>query len=156
MIEFIKGNILESNCKYICHQCNCVSKTSAGLASQIFTEFPWADIYKNRENNSTPGTIIIKGNGLDKRFVINILGQIYPGKPYPGNKDNKESRERYFTFCLKKILKIKDLGSLAFPDHIGCGLAGGDWKKYLFFIKSMDNFLSKNKNEIKINIVRFS
>jgi O-acetyl-ADP-ribose deacetylase (regulator of RNase III) len=123
------GDLLTTPEKYIVHQCNCVSKGAAGLAKKIFTAFPYADCYSDRDTPSEMGTISICGNGLDQRFVINLFGQYSPGLAcYFG--DTSENRKEAFQKALDSIAKIPDLESIAFPYGIGCGLAGGDWKKY--------------------------
>lgn len=128
----ITGNLLDAHTKYIAHQTNCVSQTAAHLASAVFQRFPYADIYTNRLCYDVPGSIEIRGNGEDERFVINMLGQYYPGKPrYPDSaKDGFKMRQRYFFSCLKEISYMSDLDSIAFPWNISCGAAGGDWGFY--------------------------
>ena len=137
----VKGDLLDSNAKYIAHQCNCVTSRAAHLAKDVFDRFPWADIYTDRAKydreelplpNEQPGDIVIRGNGNDERYVINILGQYYPGMvSYPNSsKDNYEARQKYFEKALCKIVKVEDLESIAFPYKIGCGAAGGDWAVY--------------------------
>ena len=91
------------------------------------------------------GSIDIAGNGEDKRYVINMFSQYYPGKcKYPGNIDNAYLRVNAFQSCLNKISKIDNLESIAFPYEIGCGLAGGDWKEYEKMISDFakNNFLT--------------
>jgi len=164
MVEEIKGDITNSNAQAICHQCNCVTRKAAHLAKTVFTKFPYADIYKERENKEIdyknfpegegPGDIIIRGNGKDKRLVFNLLGQVYPGSPrYPNSKvDGKAARAKYFIECLKKISKMKKLKSIAFPDHIGCGAAGGDWNYYKRAIEILDEEMPNTK----VYIVNFN
>lgn len=48
MLEIVTGSLLESECQYIAHQCNCYSTRSAGLATAVFKAFPWADVYSDR------------------------------------------------------------------------------------------------------------
>jgi len=81
MITTIQQDITKSTVKYIAHQCNCVTSTSAGVAFAIFNAFPYANIYKDRvfSRNSDgfriddlkdkPGTIQIIGNGQNQRDV---------------------------------------------------------------------------------------
>ena len=143
MYSQITGNLLEHNAQYIAHQCNCVTNRSAHLSKAVFTRFPYADVYCLRTQPDTLGTIKIKGNGKDKRWVINMFGQYFPGKcKYPnGSKDNPKLREESFQKCLDKISEIEDLESIAFPWGIGCGAAGGDWKNYE---KMISSFAKKN------------
>lgn len=141
MIKIIEGDLFNSDAQYIAHQCNCVTHKSAHLARSMFMKFPWANIYSNRINyQDTPGNIIIRGNGQNERFVIAILGQIYPGKPkFSSGIDCSLARKSYFYKALLKIREIPTLKSIAFPWGIGCGAAGGDWK---FYLKQIEKFSS--------------
>lgn len=133
MLRIVRGDLLESDCKYITHQTNCVSDGgAAGLARHLFDKFPYADTYRNREKEDVPGTIVVRGNGEDQRYVINLMGQYFPG-PYAPNtdKDNEVKRRSYFFKGLLKISEIEDLKSVAFPYRVGCGIAQGDWDWYL-------------------------
>lgn len=147
-VKTICGNLLEADTQYIAHQCNCLTLKGANLSKIIFSTFPYADIYKTRvrkhwkESRDKPGNIIIKGNGEDKRYVINMLGQLFPGSPrYPDSvTDGYKSREKYFKECLTAILEeIPNLKSIAFPWKIGCGMAGGDWNIYFKMIEDFSN-----------------
>lgn len=152
--KLIVGDLFESNAKYIAHQCNCITWASAHLAGAIFKKYPWADIYTPRRGTTIedmPGEIIIKGNGLDQRYVIAILGQKYPGKPrYKDGMDCAAMRQKYFHRGLMKIREIKNLESVAFPDHIGCSLAGGDWD---FYKQQIDKF-ADSIPEVEVSIYK--
>lgn len=128
LLIFKKGDLLQANEQYIVHQCNCVTKKAKGLAAAIFEQFPYSNCYVSRTQNDIPGTIKIFGNGKNERYIINLFGQFTGGKPKA--KDSKEMRLQYFHSCLKAISEIPNLQSIAFPFHIGCGLAGGDWSEY--------------------------
>lgn len=142
-LEVIEGNICDAPEQYIAHQCNCVTDHAAGTAKAIFSRFPYADIYRLRSKRHEPsadeqlGNIIIKGDGLGERLVINMMAQFYPGKPkFPeGRKDGKGTREAAFQECLNKIAAIPGLQSIAFPFKIGCNLGGGDWAVYRKMLK---------------------
>jgi O-acetyl-ADP-ribose deacetylase (regulator of RNase III) len=143
MIEIITGDIFDSKEKYLCHQCNCVTNKAAHLSKDVFTKYPYADAYSGRVEPDKPGTIQVKGNGQDQRYVINMFGQYYPGKSkYPySNLDGIEIRRKYFYKCLLRIAKLSELESLAFPWRIGCGAAGGDWAHYLGTLTNFANYV---------------
>lgn len=138
MIEVIQGSLLDATERYIAHQCNCHSRSAAGLAYALFNKFPYANDYKNRTTPDVPGTIKIHGDGIDKRYVINMFAQVYPGQVWPPEhpNDSLNVRARLFQTCLDEIAKISNLDSIAFPARIGCGLAGGNWEKYLQMLSS--------------------
>ena len=134
MLKIVNGSLMDSDCKYIAHQCNCYSRRGAGLANAIFKAFPWADVYSSRsergDDASLFGSITVHGDPKrNQRCVINIYGQLKPGKPSPG-RDSAASRLEAFGKALNQIAKAPELESIGFPYGIGCGLAGGDWGKY--------------------------
>ena len=145
MIEIVTGNLFDSKEKYLCHQCNCVTQKAAHLSKDVFEKYPYADIYSGRGLPDEPGTIIIRGNGQDQRYVINILGQFYPGRSrYPqSTKDGLAARQKYFHQCLLKIARIPSLESVAFPWKIGCGAAGGTWEYYLGNLTNFANYVER-------------
>jgi len=125
-MEIITGNILDEQ-GYIIHQCNCQTKSSRGLATQIFTKFPYANIYSENVVR-IPGNIFITYN------VIGLFAQNSPGKP--NQNETKQQRLQWFIECLQKLQQINfnnlDYKSniLNFPYGIGCGLGGGNWSEY--------------------------
>ncbi len=151
----IDGDLFGTDAKYICHQCNCITTQSAGLAADIFNRYPWADIYSDRMYGSKPpasrclGDIVMCGDGVDKRFIINMLAQFYPGKPKfsESAKDGFKARRVAFANCLLKMLHIPSLHSVAFPWGIGCCMAGGNWDKYLPMI---ERFAAKTRANVSI------
>lgn len=121
----VGGNILEADENIIAHQCNCVTKTGAGLSKLIYDKYPNSNIYINRVNADIPGTNkIIETNG---KKIVNMLAQYKPGKPY-GN-ENKIKRLNWFKSCLNN-LDVDEGDKIAMPYLIGCGLAGGNWEEY--------------------------
>jgi O-acetyl-ADP-ribose deacetylase (regulator of RNase III) len=135
--ELIDGDLLEADDDYIVHQCNCMTKSAAGIARVIFDKFPWANVYAERKDlkppliGQMPGNIDIRGDGKDCRLVIALFGQFYGGGPAvsPRQLDHFFARRQMFDRGLELILqKVPEDGTVAFPWQIGCGLAGGDWE----------------------------
>ena len=143
IIDTIKGDITETEHKYIVHQCNCNTVKSHGLSKTIANKFPWADVYSKRiqigSRNatscpSTPGTIELLTNG--NKTIICLFAQWTPGKPgdytkyYPKTYDDTEmNRINWFKDCINKVDDLK-LDKITMPFKIGCGLAGGNWDVY--------------------------
>lgn len=152
MIHIVRGDIFDAKEKYICHQTNCVTNKAAHLAHDMFKKFPYADIYTNRLSPDTPGNIFIKGNGTSERYVINMLGQYYPGiSKYPNsNIDGIKAREKYFHQCLLRIAKISNIESIAFPFRVGCGIAGGNWDHYLVIIENFAKYIYDTQKAITL------
>lgn len=151
-IEIVTGDIFDSTEKYLCHQTNCVTNKAAHLSKDVFEKYPWADIYTGRTDPDKPGHIIIRGNGQDQRYVVNMLGQYYPGKSrYPmSTLDGLWIREKYFYHCLLRLAQVPDLESVAFPWRIACGAAGGDWEHYLGKITNFANYVGEQGVKVKI------
>lgn len=130
--KVINGDLLNSNCSIIAHQCNCLSKRPAGLSAQISKKYPAANPYKCN-NTERIGTIdVISTNGCK---IINMFAQYAPGK------SKNEDRLLYFKKCLDAIDNM-GFNEVAMPYMIGCGLAGGNWDEY-----------KKLLNECKTDIV---
>ena len=80
------------------------------------------------------------------------MGQINPGGPtIPGSFrdahfDSEASREVYFKKGLDKIKQIQNIGSIAFPFKVACGLAGGNWDHYLPMIEEFAKEIKEQQN----------
>jgi len=146
IINIINNDLLNATEKYICHQCNCTTKTSYGLSKSISKKYIWADIYKIRsKNNNTqqldkPGTVIeIEHPVNPEKYhkVLCFMAQISPGKPNTSKKlhlnsyyDSYENRKVWFKKCLDELDNNNNYDTIAIPYGIGCGLAGGIWEEY--------------------------
>lgn len=143
-LKIISGNLLDATETYLCHQTNCVTKVAAHCAKAVFDRFPYANVYKDRDMvHDEPGTIVVRGNGVENRFIINMMGQIYPGRPkFKRGIDSAENREKYFRNCLDSMQYLQ--GSFAFPYIIGCGAAGGNPVRYLEMLNNFAEVYDKN------------
>lgn len=72
------GNMLTESPQgaWLVHQCNCMTRSAAGLAKEIFAAYPAANTY--RQQLRVPGTIYI-AHGTPHN-VINLYGQQKPGR----------------------------------------------------------------------------
>ncbi len=149
MIEEKRGDLLDQS--VICHQANSVSKTGRGLARAIFIKRPWANLYREREKVSQPGTVVVH-KGPNGQKVYHLVAQVLPGRVghlgYMARGKNlpvesKAKRLEWFKQCLQ-ILSDSDEEVFNFPYRIGCGLAGGHWPDYLSAI----NTILKDKHVI--------
>ena len=134
MIIYLKGDLIESNCDYICHQVNCRGRMGSGIAKQIRERFPEAyRVYKERHEDalrvlSSPdlmlGSTDIVWIPEESKHVVNMYAQRgygYDGKRYTSYKA--------FKFILESLKQeIPTDRTIGFPKNIGCGLGGGDWK----------------------------
>ena len=151
MINFVKGDMLEANLDYYCHQVNCQGRMASGIAKSIKTR--WHRVYEDyialctkREEEiyqmcggldwteTLLGEIQLVQVEADKT-VINMFAQQYYG--YSGKRYTSYDG---FWSCLGKIREQVPTGSkIGFPDHIGCGLGGANWKVILTMIEEALN-----------------
>ena len=136
-VIYVNDDILSGNYDMIAHQCNCVTRYGKGLYSDIAKKYPQAHIYPSRQFPSVPGTIVVT------EPVIGIMSQFYPGRANDSD-DTSDMRLKWFREGLKQIAEL-ELGTVAFPFGIGCGLAKGDWKAYEKIIKEFEKSRSSAK-----------
>lgn len=133
MITYLKGDLLESNVDYICHQVNCRGRMGSGIAKQIRNKFPevyrvYSERYEDaqrvlRSTDQMLGSTDIVQIPGSKQRVVNMYSQRsygYDGKRYTSYKA--------FRFILNELKKdIPTDCTIGFPKGIGCGLGGGNW-----------------------------
>lgn len=134
MVNYVKGNLLDSDCDYICHQVNCQGVMGSGIAKQIRERWPWvfssyrAYCERRKDKNESPlgeiWGVVIDGEGRNARWVVNMFGQ-----DNFGYYEHRFTSYDAFAKCLEamrdRLPKDKTIG---FPKNIGCGLGGGNWK----------------------------
>lgn len=150
MIYWKKGNLLESDCDYICQQVNCQGKMNSGIARQIREK--WPVVYQNymaKCNFSHPsgyirpelllGDIQIVGLWNDynetkfHQSVINMYSQLNYG--YDGRRYTSYDA---FWNCVNLIKQSVPTGKkIGFPYNIGCGLGGANWNVILTMIDTV-------------------
>ncbi len=148
-----KGDILTGSYPIIVHQCNTTTSYARGLAQFVFDRYPYANVYDpqlalaNGCLQRVPGKIHIAKPIKTGKIVINLFGQKYkgqPGKYCPENDiETAQDREDYFYDGLLDIIRNRDQLhgdninlTIAFPHGIGCGMAGGNWNKYMDMIRN--------------------
>ena len=150
MIYWKKGNLLESDCDYICQQVNCMGKMNSGIAKQIREK--WPVVYQNymaKCNFSHPsgyirpelllGDIQIVGLWDDynetkfHQSVINMYSQLNYG--YDGRRYTSYDA---FWNCVNLIKQsVPTDKKIGFPYNIGCGLGGANWNVILTMIDTV-------------------
>ena len=150
MLKIVNGDLLEFvKATHIAHQCNCKPGVMGGLAGAVRAKYPMADT--GNFTTLAPGTISVcdGGNGVN---VVNLYGQVSPGRPKMTGIDTAEKRLGYFKRGLFAITQLPDIHSLALPYMVGCGMAGGIWEIYeAALIDFADYADSKN---IEVYLVR--
>lgn len=132
MVKYVKGNLLESNCDYICHQVNCQGVMGSGIARQIKEKWPevyWSyrdtyEIMHAVSRNRLLGSVDVAMINCSTQMVLNMFAQDTCG--YDGARYTSYDA---FAKCLEEIALIVPRDStIGFPKNIGCGLGGGDWR----------------------------
>ena len=134
MVNYVKGNLLDSDCDYICHQVNCQGVMGSGIARQIRERFPIVyEAYLDRHHRymglGIPtermlGSIDVILENSFGGFVINMYSQNNCG--YDGRRYTSYDA---FDIALHEIRRNVPPGrKIGFPKNIGCGLGGGNWK----------------------------
>ena len=131
MVTYVKGNLLDSDCDYICHQVNCQGVMGSGIARQIRERWPWVfNSYRNyccdRNLKSSELLGCIWGVALKDtdQWVINMFSQDRYG--YDGMRYTSYDA---FARCLSAMRgRLPPDKTIGFPKNIGCGLGGGNWK----------------------------
>ena len=161
-LEIIETDLLNNNLNLdiLCHQINCCTTTSYGIAKSINDKYKYANRYINRNYTKIkdiPGEIYIETDleNNNNPIIVCLAGQYTPG--CIGRKINlndnyiietTELRELWFKKCLDKLydyLSKFDNKKIGFPYNIGCGLAGGDWNNYYNMIIELTNKLPNHK-----------
>jgi uracil-DNA glycosylase len=133
-----EGDLITTQAPIVCNLCDCVSVGNKGdeMVQKVFEKFNYANCYVNRvaTTKSLPGSMTIKGDGKQNRFVINMFTQYYPGPPkYPN--DNILKRVEWFSKCLDELLNIETT-CFSFPTDIG--LYDGDERTCEHNIRYLD------------------
>ncbi len=153
-MKTITGDLLGVKKGFIVQQTNCVTTRGAGLAGAIEKRFKFCNVYKKRINKdgsvtqSEPGTyeVFVNPESDEDPVVVCLMAQFAPGssgnylKGYitpEGVLDTYIQRLQWFHESMSKFLHVCARNKVDFrvepvciPYHIGCGLAGGDWKAY--------------------------
>ena len=146
MIYWKKGNLLESDCDYICQQVNCMGKMNSGIAKQIREK--WPVVYQNYMEkynilNGVSGALLgdIQIVGLwddynETKFhqsVINMYSQLNYG--YDGRRYTSYDA---FWNCVNLIKQsVPTDKKIGFPCNIGSGLGGANWNVILTMIDTV-------------------
>ena len=140
-VTIVRGDLLDADAKFICHQVNCQGAMGAGLARQIAEKWPYVKkeytnlCRRTTDKHSLLGTFqIVEANGGNSKstdpFVINIFGQEYYGRGGVYTDTSALIRAfRDLNDTLRSPYKNHPRPVLAFPHGFGCGLAGGDWEE---------------------------
>lgn len=158
MINYYYGDLLKSNCNYICHQVNCQGKMNSGIAKAIRTRWPQVyEEYANLYEYYVDKALQMDCSGFgpdasdlllgeiqtvsinDNQTIINLFSQQYYG--YDGKRYTSYDA---FWNCLNLIKQKVPKGSkIGFPYGIGCVRGGANWN---IVCKMIEEVLDKDYN----------
>ena len=128
MVKEVNGDLLTSDCNYICHQVNCQKRMASGIAKSIRDK--WQAVYDMYMMFASPDNlgqiqrVFIQDPIVKIRCVINMFAQENYG--YDGRRYTSYDA---FWNCLGEIKNKVPKGSkIGFPWRIGCGLGGANWQ----------------------------
>lgn len=137
MITYIKGDLLDSTCNYICHQVNCQGVMGSGIANQIRNK--WPEVYTEYLEVCKK---VLPSKLLSDVQCIQIAewyedGELVPNGQWVVNMFAQENygydKSRYTSYdafwnCLNLLKsRLRKNSTVAFPKNIGCGLGGANW-----------------------------
>ena len=129
MITYVKGDLLETNCDFICHQVNCQGVMNSGIAKQIREKWPevytqYLKKYVNADGYSDKLLGEIQHVPVSNlKTVINMFAQENYG--YDGHRYTSYDA---FWCCVNRIaITVPKGSSIAFPYRIGCCRGGANW-----------------------------
>lgn len=127
--RYIKGDITETELKYIAHGVNCQNVMGSGVAKSLFTKWPEVKDSYHMFCESVLGylnnvqLVACNQNTSDEVYVFNCFTQEFYG--YDNKRYvNYAAIVKCFSYLVKELSRFDT--PLAIP-KIGCGLAGGDW-----------------------------
>ena len=129
MVEYVKGNIFDSDCICLVNPVNCIGVMGAGLALQFRRKYPRNyELYKIMCENYSIGIgrpMFVRESG---KVIIN-----FPTKYHYRNKSKIEYLDKSLCAIPDLLNKIFDgtipvKNTIAFP-AIGCGLGGLEWSQ---------------------------
>ena len=165
MIKEVNGNLLTyPGIQVIGHQTNCLSVMGAGIAKQIKARWPevfreYCDYCKSQsDKHNLLGTIqVLKTD--DGKYIANLFGEYsFCESVAPYEEGGKPRHTDYDALkeCLHRLhtwMALNDIKTGGVPDHIGCGLAGGNWDGVVYpMIK--DEF--RDDKDITLYIVKYN
>lgn len=134
MVVYKHGDVLDSDCKVICHQVNCRGVINGDLSRRIIRRYPTAyKAFRLREidERTRLGTIDLTRNYDQQKEKDIIIANLYAQRDYLplGEIHTNYKAFRRCLRILKRYLNGKSHYKVGFPAYIGCDEAGGNWTR---------------------------
>lgn len=127
MVEYVKGDIFDTDCDVICHQVNCKSVMGSGIAYTIRNKYPKVYTSYKKYCDMLHDKLLgcIQPVECDDIIIVNLFSQ----DDYGREKGRVYTDYDALDSCLEKLYNYCSIGNynLAIPYRMSCRLAGGDW-----------------------------
>lgn len=163
MIEYIKGDLLKSDCDFIIHGCNCFHTMGSGIAAQIKKKYPeayesdlktpYGDVNKLGTYSFVETTRSVQTFDSGQNFpwdytiyeitIVNAYTQFnFGGPPFYTGVEGRHADYTAINEVLDDIFNDFPNKVMGMP-KIGCGLGGGDWNVVSEIIERLSNKYDK-------------
>lgn len=138
-IQEYKGNLLESHCNIIMHQCNTMRTMGAGIAKQIKNKYPEAYKADCQFMMAQPPQQKLGqfswAQAADGRFIVNLYGQLRYGreKQHTDYVALQSALQQSFHWVKNNFTNP----IVGLPKGMGCNNAGGDWETVYDIIETV-------------------
>jgi O-acetyl-ADP-ribose deacetylase (regulator of RNase III) len=143
-IHVVQGNLLESDCTVIAHQCNCFSTMGAGIAKQIKAKYPEAyeaDRFFGQSPEDRLGKYSIVAYAEPPLIICNLYGQFRYGRDKQHTDYDALNSAMEYMFQMLSVNQHSVFShfpiKLGMPYGMGAGLAGGQWDIIYHLIQSL-------------------
>lgn len=143
-MKIVEMNIVEVIDGIVCQQVNCRNRIGAGVSGAIIKKWPEVEqAYHGAFNGKDPRTEIFGTYQLvpvsDQLSIANVFSQFYYGNARKTGQ--VYTNMDILTKCIAEICHKNEQKTVYVPDHIGCGLAGGNWDEFIGACRSLDNLV---------------
>jgi len=136
MIEYLKGNVIESDCDVIIHGCNCFRNMSSGIAKAIKEIYPEAfvadfgTVYRDRNKLGTFSHVKVKNKFFPEKdvYIVNAYTQYTFGRKEGEIYADYEAIRNVMLKVNSFFVNTHDTQFKIGMPKIGAGLARGDWE----------------------------
>ena len=144
MLREVTGDLLSRRANVLCHQVNFQGVMGGGIAYAIrqrltATQYLYYQRYCALHGENALGEVLmlpIRSEYSRPQYIANLFCQnAWIDTRFPGSLTNYEAMRK----CFREVeSKARERGwSVAIPGRIGCGIAGGDWRKVLSIIREV-------------------
>lgn len=135
MVQEIKGDLLDTDCRIIAHGVNCQNVMGSGVARALFMKWPEVKFNYHQMFNEFHDYAGEEGEGfmgsiqaielVEDKIVVNCFTQMYYGNDFDTRYLSYDALEECMWNLYDLCLEYGEY-EVAIP-LIGCGLAGGEW-----------------------------